>query len=51
MPELDGKSYEYNKAGYKAYIKALKKKRKKKKMGVGYPQQEAPSGPAGGPVA
>jgi len=29
MPELDGKHYAYNKGGYKKYIKALKKKRKK----------------------
>ncbi len=29
MPKLDGKSYGYNKAGYAAYMKALKKKRKK----------------------
>ena len=28
MPKLDGKKYKYNKAGYAAYIKALKKKRK-----------------------
>ena len=28
MPKLDGKEYKYNKAGYAAYIKALKKKRK-----------------------
>ena len=29
MPKLDGKEYKYNKAGYAAYIKALKKKRAK----------------------
>ena len=30
MPELDGQHYKYNKAGYAAYVKALKKKRAKK---------------------
>tara|TARA_R100000278_G_scaffold2675_2_gene5189 strand:+ start:2669 stop:2824 length:156 start_codon:yes stop_codon:yes gene_type:complete len=30
MPSLDGKKYSYDKKGVKAYVKALKKKRKKK---------------------
>jgi hypothetical protein len=30
MPTLDGKKYSYDKEGVKSYIKALKKKRKKK---------------------
>ena len=30
MPSLDGKKYSYDKKGYKAYLKALKKKRKEK---------------------
>ena len=33
MPKLDGKEYGYDKAGYSAYIKALKKRRKKKIAG------------------
>ncbi len=28
MPSLDGEKYSYDKEGYKAYIKALKKKRR-----------------------
>tara|TARA_R100000808_G_C2017347_1_gene67153 strand:- start:141 stop:308 length:168 start_codon:yes stop_codon:yes gene_type:complete len=28
MPSLDGKMYSYDKKGYKAYIRALKKKRR-----------------------
>ena len=34
MPELDGTKYTYTKKGYKKYLKALMKKRKKKKMKV-----------------
>ena len=38
MPSLDGKKYGYDKKGVKAYVKALKKKRKKKEDG--YMHQE-----------
>ena len=30
MPKLGGKKYSYDKEGYAAYIKALKKKRKER---------------------
>ena len=40
MPKLNGKKYPYTKAGYSAYIKALKKRRKKKTKAEEYGDQE-----------
>ena len=34
MPKLDGKEYGYDKEGYKKYLTALKKKRKRKPVKV-----------------
>ena len=50
MPKLDDKNFKYDKKGMKAYIKALKKKRKKRNRPA-YPNPGTTnplSGPGGG---